>query len=639
MSYKIEILILSIVIVSLYLMLHKSIDRQGKVSGQKYEWKPCSPVYDVDAEELCFYTIDRVVMSEQSFLTTKDDDVACYKTHQDVFAYSCNNEVAFYEKPETACVYHSHSVCKLISYISSIFHLLVSMLFVRLMKDPILYTTHISSTLMSKKLSKKQCEKCKTNYLILHPECRSEHRSSPNHLVFYGVVFFSLFISVANCSPVVDYEDTLYKNLEKYTEIRVADEENNVQVFKLEGSQVSVRVVHSLVELVVEQSHEVMKIKSELVPESDYFCVDQIERCTQKFGNHTGFFYKKKNSYTFHCPFTSSVVCGYCHVRFEKESDIFRVVDEIPLITLEVSILGETSTIKIPSFNKPTITRDLIIEPVVYNKRFTGKKVAIQDGLMRIGNICEKSGDGCYGDVKKINNKVEVVYNPIVVEDEKVAIGVVMSQCIEKNSVDITTLDIVDQNTITLKNRTIHVMDYEFGYFRLDLKENVKKSIIECRSLKRISEVHIEGCYDCQPGVLIVVSTLGENCGLVECDVSGTVMTHKVNINNKAEFRLHSMTKSIIVTCNGYRVSATLSENKDYGRYISHQEHHIIKDAGNFSFPNIVDSIVGPVTSTLRLIITLIVAVITSFILFEVVNCMRILRRIRRRPYKKILDY
>lgn len=203
---KIWIIILSvsIIILSRYALSISFDDIRTVISGRKlineksvmkttmgdryHELNNCVYHYEIKENDivLCTFSYIDPVNLEQI-------DKNCYRSNSDLFIFDCNKKREFRVKPKLSyCHIFSNSWCNLIIFYMNIVKAVLTVVAMKLLKPVVLKALHSIST----KLSRKKCDDCKHEYLIMHDECVKSHKSNSNHIGYYLIVSLIVLFNV-----------------------------------------------------------------------------------------------------------------------------------------------------------------------------------------------------------------------------------------------------------------------------------------------------------------------------------------------------------------------------------------------------------------------------------------------------------
>ncbi|BCO17109.1 glycoprotein precursor [Japanese star anise ringspot-associated virus] len=593
--YTIFFIFFILQIIDMMILKEMKDDSKIGVIREKREFD-CESYFVLDNEiQLCFKDDSiKLIYSDEMTLVKEN----CFITENDIFSFVCNGERMTKVKPvNQTCFVNSHTLCKNFFYLRRIFYFVLIHIVMRILKEPFLILTHFTLNLFSKN----ECQKCKSKYIFSHSSCcdKNTHKSSENLVLYYIliiIVSISLFFNPAMASPV-RYEETMYKKYNGLTELKVLDKENIVQKIEQGLDDIKITVLSSLIEYKLEYSHDVGSIDSSMIADHDYFCVDRVNSCRNKYKSNVvegNYFQFQKPHDKMVCPFSTAMVCGYCESKVKKLGEIYRLTDIKPKIEFLVETHNNTIFIRIDKSGFDFSNEILTIEKVELNPVESTDLYFIKDNKVYTGQICNSPDDNCFGDIIIQDGKTIARYEPQVIDDPETGLGIFLKQCIKSNEFNYNNLKLTKISKISLNNSFEFLADYNFGHFNFYFNGSYFLTDMECMTKKKVIDIAVSGCYDCQSGYSVRVKVSEKNCGTVVCNFDGVTRKFYIKNSDKVlhEFTVH---ETIIINCNGYQKIVKLTKDNSYHDFQIHEYGHYDQDANtidaiknivSFSLPN-----------------------------------------------------
>ncbi|UQV97406.1 glycoprotein precursor [Pueraria lobata-associated emaravirus] len=441
-----------------------------------------------------------------------------------------------------------------------------------LMKLPSLCFFSLFNNILNRAVAKnlRTCSTCRTRYLFSHIDCPTP---GFRHRTDYNLFFYILLVIIVS-TTLVKADDNLY-NYYKHgnsTEIQVVDKEHYEQDFDVGGYLYTITITNSHLEVdVVNVSEILMPVTHRLTHE--HFSCDGEEGCKKECYARTGrnpMYTIRKAHDGFSCVMTNAVLCGLCESEMRSIGYKVTTTNIRPYIDITVKHGNKTEEIKIREFShyihEPYYVKPIepfILESIDY---------FINGPNVYRGQICNMPSYGCFGPNYKKDGKSYALMVPKVLDPMTFDREIVLVHCIDPGNSDINSLE----KTEFVYQNGVMIRPYEFGLISIGIPLVGKLIGDFCERPVIITDIAIQGCYDCQSGIEVkIYYTNPERCGQVKCKIGRVAYEYFVDVDSD-HMTIHSFydKEDVKITCNDYSKEAKLSHSKDTDYYKTNNEVH-----------------------------------------------------------------
>nr|QID76071.1 putative glycoprotein p2 [Emaravirus rosae] len=547
----------------------------------------------------------------------------------------CNGDRYISTKP--SIIAHKSYVWE--TYLNKAWKVIVS-LFVWLMlvisKTPVLCIIALLNKALHKIFPKRlwKCSRCDSEYLFSHLDCPtpSFKNKTDYNFLFYILLVLSVVTTIAKADDN-QYNYYLHSNV---TEIQVLDKEHYQQDFDVNGYLYTITILNSHLVMEVINISDIYIPVSHKIEEVTYSCDGAVECLAdlKKKTTNDNTWYLKKVHDGFSCLTTTATVCGACTSRLHYIGTKATTAKVSPYIDIQIKYGNKTEVIEIREFSKyihlPYYVKPLA--PILVESN----EMLISDHKVFYGQFCDQPSYGCFGPNYKKDGQMYVLNSPMVKDPMTHDREVILVHCTDPGNTDMNSLKSTD---FVYQNQTI-IRPFEFGMISMGIP-NIGKLIGDfCEKPADVISVNVNGCYDCQLGIEIVVKfNINTKCAQIKCDVGKVSYEYFVDSSSNT-LTLHSFydREEVFIKCNKYSGTFRLEHSKDTDYYKTSNEVH---GSATYDF-NLLKHIPNLLTNFKTLILSIILVIMVVYMLISIskhtIKHFLLLKKKRKLSYNKKND-